>query len=354
MALGDARKAAVDTVKGDLSRYASSPVDVNRLVLTYHAYRLLAEEPGLATQPAKGKPAPADAVSYGHYRDAYARLVERTDKDTATERYILLPGFEEQCKSLYADSTANGLSKDAVEVKVTGTLRNYADKQAAEKQAAAALAKRDADEKRAVELAALKAAKELEKQAEQLATVATEQGTDQAKDAAAQALAALQQQQATAKAASAAATLAAQKAAQQLAEEREATKRQVEAEARQKDKDAKRAEREARKANGEATVAPPTPTANQGTNLLASARQGTVKDVAGMAVELVTGGDEPDDVLHELLRQLDGHKELSKASQRAVKAALVVLANRTPSVSPAQLAVAIAPPNNGPLVATAS
>lgn len=74
----------------------------------------------------------------------------------------------------------------------------------------------------------------------------------------------------------------------------------------------------------------------QGTNLLAAARQGTAKDVAEMAVELVTGGDEPDDVLEHILRQLDGHRQLCGASHRAIKSALLVLerATRPPQRNP--------------------
>src|SRR5262249_13188840 len=58
-------------------------------------------------------------------------------------------------------------------------------------------------------------------------------------------------------------------------------------------------------------------------NLLRAAKQGTAKDVAEMAVELVTGGDEPDTVLELVLTALNGHKELSNTPQRSGEAALV-------------------------------
>jgi hypothetical protein len=63
-------------------------------------------------------------------------------------------------------------------------------------------------------------------------------------------------------------------------------------------------------------------------NLLKAAAQGTAKDVAEMAVELITGGDEPDDVLELVFRALAQHGELASVSKRACQAALVVLAGK--------------------------
>jgi hypothetical protein len=67
-----------------------------------------------------------------------------------------------------------------------------------------------------------------------------------------------------------------------------------------------------------------------------------VKDVAEMAAELVVGGEAPDDVLAALLDMLDGHKELSKASHRAVKAARASLSASASRISPATVATALA------------
>jgi hypothetical protein len=87
-----------------------------------------------------------------------------------------------------------------------------------------------------------------------------------------------------------------------------------------------RADRPERRAIKDATQAPKPVEASQGTNLLATAKQGTAKDVAGMALELVTGHDNPDAVLAELLALLDGHNCIGRLSKQAVKAARVVLA----------------------------
>jgi hypothetical protein len=46
VALGDKRAAAVQAVEGQLAAYASSVVDVNRLVGCYHSYRLLCDDLG--------------------------------------------------------------------------------------------------------------------------------------------------------------------------------------------------------------------------------------------------------------------------------------------------------------------
>ena len=63
-------------------------------------------------------------------------------------------------------------------------------------------------------------------------------------------------------------------------------------------------------------------------NLLTPAdigKAGTVKDVAEMAAELITSNDNPDAVLEALLQQLKSHNTISKASKRAIDAALTTL-----------------------------
>jgi hypothetical protein len=103
-----------------------------------------------------------------------------------------------------------------------------------------------------------------------------------------------------------------------------------------------RADRPERRPVKDTTPAPKPVEAAQGTNLLATAKQGTAKDVAGMALELVTGHDNPDAVLAELLTLLDGHNCIGRLSKQAVKAARVVLARpvdpapiSTPTPAPA-------------------
>ena len=98
--------------------------------------------------------------------------------------------------------------------------------------------------------------------------------------------------------------------------------------------------------NGQSTPAPVPPAddtvqkTDKGTtvtgNLLRAAAHGTAKDVAGMAAELVTGSDKPDDVFMELLRQLKASKDMGKASKRAIDAALVVLTRKDKPQAPEQ------------------
>src|SRR5262249_46771268 len=133
MALGDKRAAAVQAVEGQLAAHASSAVDVNRLVGTFHAYRLLCEEPRLSKVE----------VPYGHYRDCWCLLVERHHKDSPQEEWALLPGLEPEARDLFARAAADGLSKAAVQEAVAGLVRQHAARQAEE--AARAQAAADAD-----------------------------------------------------------------------------------------------------------------------------------------------------------------------------------------------------------------
>jgi hypothetical protein len=86
--------------------------------------------------------------------------------------------------------------------------------------------------------------------------------------------------------------------------------------------------------------------------LLAVAKRGTAKDVAGMAAELVTGTDAPDDVLTELLGQLKASGQMSAKAVRAIDAALVVL-TRSDRTNPVAVAATLPLPTNGQAVAVA-
>ena len=127
-------------------------------------------------------------------------------------------------------------------------------------------------------------------------------------------------------------------------------KAKAEAEAKAVAKATKAAERAADKAADKAK-------GSIGTNLLATAKAGTAKDVAEMAAELVTGAEAPDDVLQELLHLLHGSKELSAKGKRAVDAALVVLTRTDrpakPETSPVAVAAALAAPVSNGVAAVA-
>lgn len=333
LALEDERAAAVQALEGQLAAYSSGTVDVNRLVGCFHSWRLLAEGQGLEKA--------AESVPYGHFRDAYARLLVRQGKDTPQESWTLLPGMESECLAIFASACQEGLSKAAVEEKVQGLLRRYADTQAAEAKARQQVAEAEAQAKREAELRARQQAEQAEAKAKAAADAAELASTPEeradltrAAELAREELLAAQRQRAAAleQAAEAARRKAAADAQAKAAEQAKAR-----AEARAQAKAARLASRA--EAKGATQPQPPqtakTAEARQGTNLLAAAKAGTAKDVAEMAAELITGSDTPDDMLAELLGMLDGHNALSRPAQRAVKAARVSLTNRVAAVAAA-------------------
>jgi hypothetical protein len=325
MALGDKRSAATDLLTLELSRYASSTVDVNRLIGTYHAYRLLAEEQGLTGEGRKQ--GPADAVAYGVYRDYWARLVERQQKDTPQECWALLPGLEQACRAAFAKAVQDGLSREAVAELAAGLLKQHAahqaeaTKQAAEQAEAKAKAEQEAAQKAAAELAAAEQAKrELEAQAKQAGDEATAAAVLQAQAELEAKQRAMVEQQAK---------------AEQAERERQRAEKAAKEQAAREAKAAEAARKKASKPSTPATVAPSTPPAppqgeqaKQGTvhgNLLTLAKAGTAKDVAGMVLELVQGCDTPDDMLELVLKGLKAGKALSAKGKRACDAALLTL-----------------------------
>jgi hypothetical protein len=170
LALGDKREAAISAIEGELAKWASERPDASVLIRCYHGYRLLVEE-----NPAADKTA-AESVAFGHFREAFCQLVERTGKDTAAESWQLLPGFESKARSLFAECAANALSREGCKERVYALQREYADKLAADKTAAAEQAKgkaeeeqKAADKAKADAKAAQKALKEAQKAAEKAA-----------------------------------------------------------------------------------------------------------------------------------------------------------------------------------------
>jgi hypothetical protein len=337
LALGDKREVAVKALEGDLSRFSSTEVDVNRLVRTYHAYRLLAEEPGLTAKPAKGKPAPADGVAYGVYRDHWCRLVERA-AGTREESYTLLPGVEKACLAMFRRAVRDELSPKAAGELCGRLVRAHAARLARAEKA---------------RLAQAEARAKAERQAEQRAVADLRQAQQAAEKAKAEAKA--KQDQATAEAAArAAADLEAKQRAvveqQAKAEQAERERQRAEKAAKeQAERDRKAAEKAAAKAeaaNKPATVTPPAgeapkapnPADQRGEvkgNLLRMAEAGTVKDVAGMVVELITGTGKAEAVLEEVLRQLKAGGHVHKRAVGAIDAALLVLSRKEAPKPPA-------------------
>jgi hypothetical protein len=334
VALGDKRAAAVQAVEGQLAAYASSVVDVNRLVGCYHSYRLLCEEPGLKAD-----------VPYGHYRDCYGLLVERQHKDTPQEQWCLLPGLEEAAKALFAKATEDSLSKAAVQEAVQGLVREHAARQAEEaaqiKAAAEAEAKAKKDGERKALAEAARAKQAAEAKARQAAEAQAE-GKEQAEAEARQAEAEAKRREEAARKAEAERQRAEAEArkAREEAERREASKARADA----------KAERQAARENRKAAASPEAPCRAE--NLLSRSRHATVKDAAAFAAGVVNGHPQPDDVLEGMLSLLAGSAQLSAKAKRACKAALLAL-SRKDGPSPAEVAAALTPLVNGPVAVPA-
>jgi hypothetical protein len=314
MALGAKRAAAVQTLEGQLAMYSSSEVDIDRLIGCYQGYVLLAQGwlSGLeeGSKERKVVQVHAENVPYGHYRDAWRQLVQRVNKDTPQEHWVILPGIEAGAVGLFGKAAIDGLDKKAVQEQVKGLQREYM-----------ALEAERTKEREAVAKAA--AAVDAEK---------AQQAVDAAVEAARVQQAAMQAV-AVAKAEDRVALTAAAEAAKQelLLKQRAMAEAQAQADKRAREEKAAREAREAaeareRKALEQAQKQAGIPTAPKqarepsqvaGGNLLKSAKHGTAKDVAEMAVELITGGDEPDSVLEEALKLLAHHPELSNVGREA-------------------------------------
>jgi hypothetical protein len=96
---------------------ASRTVDCNLILRSHAAIQLLHGDimPPPSSAKAKDRNAWAELVDalppVGHFHKAWSQLVERVD-DGTEERWVLLPGFEEKCKTLYDDAQAKGLKLD--------------------------------------------------------------------------------------------------------------------------------------------------------------------------------------------------------------------------------------------------
>lgn len=310
MAVGQSREDAVRIVEGDLLKICIESIDVNRMIACYWAYTLLADG---------GEPLP-----YGVYRDVWSRTMERVNKGK-DETWQLLSGLEERCKATYADCIRDNVARDGQYDKVAALLKDYAVMQKTAKDHAAKLAEAEAEAKRQVfmeEQRVLASAQQQKADAEEKARQA---GIDQqnAKDSEAKRIADENAKQAQADLADAKKTVDEQAGKVQDTEIEAAQAGKV---ATVAGKEATAAHKAVVKANGRILAATVEPAATKVENLIKIAQKGAVKDVAGMAVELITGGDAPDDVLIEVLRQLDGHKQLCKNSHRIIHAALERLA----------------------------
>jgi hypothetical protein len=107
---GKARSFATGELERDLSWWLGKSVDANLILRTYATINLLHGE--IAPPVKGGRSEWADLVDrlppVGHFHKAWSQLVERVD-DGTEERWVLLPRFEERCKTLYTDAQSKGL-----------------------------------------------------------------------------------------------------------------------------------------------------------------------------------------------------------------------------------------------------
>lgn len=111
---GKARSFATGELERDLSWWLGKTVDANLILRTYAAINLLHGEimPPPSGAKAAERNAWADLVDslppVGHFHKAWSQLVERMD-DGFEERWVLLPGFEERCTTLYQQVQSKGI-----------------------------------------------------------------------------------------------------------------------------------------------------------------------------------------------------------------------------------------------------
>lgn len=344
LALNDVRKVAVTAIEGRLSEYSSSTVDVNALVRAYWAYKLLAEVPGVK----------ADAVPYGHYREAWTQLVERMAGEVCEEVgevYRLLPGLEDECRTAFAKAVREGVSRDGCLLAVRAIQRKHADNQAKALAAEEEAAKKAQKAAEAAKKAAAAEAEKAEQAARDAKAAADTAKAEERAEATAKAEAAKEELLAKQRAA---AVANAEAVAQQAAAARAEADRKAAAEAAAKaaDKEAKATAKAADKEAGKATKATKasTKTADAGkpdasgpagikpAQLVAKA---TAKDAAELLAKAVEGHTEPDTLVELLLERLAKSTELCHASKHAIQAALVLL--KRPQQTSRQTTEATAP-----------
>jgi DNA repair exonuclease SbcCD nuclease subunit len=111
---GKARAFATGELERDLSWWLGKNVDANLILRTYAAINLLHGD--IMPPPSGAKAAERNAwvelvdrlPPVGHFHKAWSQLVERVD-DGTEERWVLLPGFEERCTTLFQQVQSKGI-----------------------------------------------------------------------------------------------------------------------------------------------------------------------------------------------------------------------------------------------------
>lgn len=285
MACGHKREAAVQKLEGELATWSSDVVDGARLIRAYHTYRLLA----LETAKEAGE---VSVMPYGHYRNELCQLVERKDKDTPAESWILLPGFEDRARKLFTDCVVNGWNRATCHDHIEPILRDYAAAQA-EQTARDATA---AQEKAAAEKVKADAAKQQQKAAELVEKAAKEALAAAAEEKKDELTAALE-------AANKAKLLAQRNAVELAAAKQQADREAAAAEQRRKAAEKAAAPKEPRTPRTPAARPEPEQHGKPPVhNPLVAAKNATAKDLASSLVAQVEANTHPRQVLEEFAR----------------------------------------------------
>jgi len=303
---GKARSFATDELERDLSWWMGRSTDANLILRTYAAIALLHGDitPPPSSAKAKDKSQWAELVDQlapvSHYGRAWSQLVERVE-DGVEERWVLLPGFEEKCKTLYDDAQAKGLKleddTDAGRVIEPGILTRA-------RQLVVDFMRWKADRKAAEAAAKSETKEDLEEQAKAFEDKAQEQQ---------KVVKSLLEQSQTAKPETKAKLEQEAKEAAKVLEDYRKNMRQLVDQAAQVAREAKAAEQEAldsekkaekgtaklEKRRGEQDNGRELPWQALGEN---AAAQATVKDLAEALYGIVSKHPDPEDVLYAMLQ----------------------------------------------------
>lgn len=300
------RDAVCQAIDGQLAVYATSPVSTSTMIRAWAAWDLLCDSQHLAEK--------CQHVAYGHYKDAWSLVVQRSSPNTAQESWVLLPGLEEECRAQFL-ACANGTldRKSAIEMAQALVHRHQTlvAEQAKAAKAATAAADRAAAETAARAKAEAKAAEEQALAAARDAEIAATQVKDATDETAR--LAALARHEEQVKAAEKARAeadhkrhtdeQAARDHASAAAEARLATKRAAETEAARVEADKKARARADKAAGITPDKAPPVETGAPVISPRTYAKMDP-KAFAGMLAALIAGHEKPTSVARELVKAL--------------------------------------------------
>jgi hypothetical protein len=311
------RADGVARLERDLVIQAGKQVRVDTVLQCWGAWKALAEDTGL--HGTAKQPGPAYGLAWTHWKEGWARLAERVDKDTAAERWVLLPGFEARCHELFAKAVGEGLGLATCQGMVQELCADHAEAEKKAAQAKRREAEGHAAEQQQQTEAALATVEEKTEQVQAVAQKAGSAQTEEEKRAASEEMAQAKTELYEAQ----------QRHREEGRKRKDAEDARRKAEREEKER-GDRADKERRKAEGQAPpqrrraegCRQPNPPAREGAC-------GTVRDTVDMVVGLIVKHDEQDDVALGVARALAKHVEMSRLTQRAFANAAEIIERGT-------------------------